>query len=163
MATKVGFYPGSFDPITNGHIDVIERACALCDRLIIGIGSNATKTPMFSHEDRIRLLKDCVAPLSARTGTEIEVLIFSGLTVDAATQHGAGIIVRGLRDSTDYNYEMQMAGMNSTMRPTVQTVFVPSSAEVRHITATLVRQIHQMQGDISPFVPATVLKALKSL
>ena len=162
MTLKVGFYPGSFDPITNGHIDVIERACALVDRLVIGIGSNATKTPIFSHDDRIALLKACVAPLAASTATEIEVMVYSGLTVDAATQLGAGIIVRGLRDSTDYNYEMQMAGMNSTMRPTVQTVFVPSSAEVRHITATLVRQIHQMQGDISPFVPETVLKALNA-
>jgi len=163
MSLKVGFYPGSFDPITNGHIDVIERACALVDRLVIGIGANPTKTPMFSPDDRIRLLMDCVAPLATRTSTEIEVLVFSGLTVDAATEHGASIIVRGLRDSTDYNYEMQMAGMNSTMRPAVQTVFVPSSPGVRHITATLVRQIHQMHGDISPFVPETVLKALKAL
>lgn len=163
MALKVGFYPGSFDPLTNGHVDVIERAARLVDRLVIGIGTHHAKTPMFSHEDRVKLLAECVRPMVEKIGTEITVVLFGGLTVDAAIENGAGLIIRGLRDTTDYNYEIQMAGMNYEMRPQVQTVFVPSSSTVRHISATLVRQIHQMDGDISSFVPEIVLKALKTL
>ena len=162
MARLVGFYPGSFDPLTNGHLDVIERACKLVDELIVGVGVNLSKKPLFSHADRIKLLKQTLEPIGKRTETEFKVVDFSGLMVTAARAAGAKLIIRGLRDTTDYNFEMQMVGMNAQMAPDLQTVFLPSSPHVRHISATLVREIAQLGGDISAFVPTNVLKALKS-
>lgn len=161
MARLVGFYPGSFDPLTNGHLDVIERACKLVDRLVIAVGTHHSKKPLFSHVDRLALLAAALEPVGKRTDTEIEVVEFTGLMVTAARQHQARLIIRGLRDTTDYNFEMQMVGMNAQMAPDLQTVFLPSSPHVRHISATLVRQIAEMGGDISAFVPQIVLKALK--
>ena len=160
MARLVGFYPGSFDPLTNGHLDVIERACKLVDRLVVAVGTHHAKNPMFSHEDRVALQRAALEPIGRRTETEIEIVDFEGLMVQAARAHGARLIIRGLRDTTDYNFEMQMVGMNAQMAPDLQTVFLPSSPHVRHISATLVRQIAGMGGDISAFVPAIVLKAL---
>jgi pantetheine-phosphate adenylyltransferase len=160
MARLVGFYPGSFDPLTNGHLDVIERACKLVDRLVVAVGTHHTKKPLFSHEDRLALLRAALDPIGKRTETEFEFVDFNGLMVQAARAHGAKLIIRGLRDTTDYNFEMQMVGMNAQMAPDLQTVFLPSSPHVRHISATLVRQIAEMGGDISAFVPAIVLKAL---
>ncbi len=162
MAHLVGFYPGSFDPLTNGHLDVIERACKLVDTLVVGVGVNLSKKPLFSHADRIALLKQTLEPIGRRTETEFKIVDFSGLMVDAARANGAKLILRGLRDTTDYNFEMQMVGMNAQMAPELQTVFLPSSPPVRHISATLVREIAQLGGDISKFVPPNVLQALKS-
>lgn len=161
MARLVGFYPGSFDPLTNGHLDVIERACKLVDDLIIGVGTHHSKKPLFSHEDRIALLRASLEAVGKRTETDISVVDFGGLMVTAAREHGAKLIIRGLRDTTDYNFEMQMVGMNAHMAPDLQTVFLPSSPHVRHISATLVRQIAELGGDITGFVPAIVLKALR--
>lgn len=160
MKRQVGFYPGSFDPVTNGHLDVIERAGKLVDTLYVGIGTNIKKTPLLPVPERKELLAQTCGPLAARTKTDIEIVEFDGLMVQAARNLGAGLIIRGLRDTTDYNYEMQMVGMNAQMAPDLQTVFVPSSPHVRHISATLVRQIAEMGGDVSAFVPAIVLKAL---
>ena len=160
MSRLVGFYPGSFDPLTNGHLDVIERACKLVDALVIAVGTHHSKKPLFSHEDRLALLRATLEPIGKRTDTEFSVVDFDGLMVQAARAHGAKLIIRGLRDTTDYNFEMQMVGMNAQMAPDLQTVFLPSSPHVRHISATLVRQIAEMGGDISAFVPANVLKAL---
>ena len=162
MARLVGFYPGSFDPLTNGHLDVIERACKLVDELVVAVGTHATKRPLFSHQDRLALLRACLEPIGKRTDTHISVVDFDGLAVTAARQHGAKLIIRGLRDTTDYNYEMQMVGMNAQMAPDLQTVFLPSSPHVRHISATLVRQIAEFGGDVSAFVPKNVLQALKA-
>lgn len=162
MTRLVGFYPGSFDPLTNGHLDVIERACKLVDKLVIAVGKHATKTPLFTFEDRLMLLKATLEPVGKRTDTEFLIVEFEGLAVDAARRNGAKLIIRGLRDTTDYNYEMQMVGMNAQMAPDLQTVFLPSSPPVRHISATLVRQIAQLGGDISKFVPPLVLEALKN-
>ena len=162
MARLVGFYPGSFDPLTNGHLDVIERACKLVDTLVIAVGTHHSKKPLFSHEDRVALLRAVLEPIGKRTDTEFQFVDFSGLMVNAARAAGAKLIIRGLRDTTDYNYEMQMVGMNAQMAPDLQTVFLPSSPPVRHISATLVRKIAEMGGDISAFVPQIVLKALKS-
>jgi pantetheine-phosphate adenylyltransferase len=158
----VGFYPGSFDPLTNGHLDVIERACKLVDTLVVAVGTHHSKKPMFSHGDRIELLRQCLEPIGKRTETEFEIVDFNGLMVSAARQHGARLIIRGLRDTTDYNFEMQMVGMNAQMAPDLQTVFLPSSPHVRHISATLVRQIAEFGGDVSAFVPKNVLEALKA-
>lgn len=161
MTKLVGFYPGSFDPLTNGHLDVIERACRLVDHLIVAVGTHHSKNPLFTHLDRMDLLRAALDPVARRTETEVTVVEFNGLMVHAAREHGAKLIIRGLRDTTDYNYEMQMVGMNAQMAPDLQTVFVPSSPHVRHISATLVRQIAEMGGDIAAFVPTIVLKALK--
>ena len=128
----------------------------------MAVGTHATKTPLFSHADRLELLRATLEPVGRRTETEFVIVDFDGLAIAAARQHGAKLIIRGLRDTTDYNYEMQMVGMNAQMAPDLQTVFLPSSPHVRHISATLVRQIAQLGGDISAFVPANVLKALKS-
>ncbi|MEO6395824.1 MAG: pantetheine-phosphate adenylyltransferase [Devosia sp.] len=161
MVRLVGFYPGSFDPLTNGHLDVIERACKLVDTLVVAVGTHHAKKPLFSHQDRMELLKQTLEPVGERTETEFKIVEFNGLMVNAARSHGAKLIIRGLRDTTDYNFEMQLVGMNAQMAPDLQTVFLPSSPFVRHISATLVRQIAEMGGDISAFVPANVLKALK--
>ncbi len=160
MSKRTGFYPGSFDPITNGHLDVIERACRLVDKLIVGVGVHHAKSPLTTPEERFELLQQTTASIAVRTDTEVELVTFDNLMVQAARDVGANIIIRGLRDTTDYNYEMQMVGMNAQMAPDQQTVFVPSSPHVRHISATLVRQIEKMNGDISAFVPPAVLKLL---
>src|SRR3569833_1596980 len=162
MTKLIGFYPGSFDPLTNGHLDVIERACKLVDTLVVAVGTHASKQPLFSHADRLALLEASLEPVGKRTDTEMRIVDFDDHAVNAARQHGAKLIIRGLRDTTDYNYEMQMVGMNAQMAPEKQTVFLPSSPYVRHISATLVREIAQLGGDISAFVPKNVLEALKS-
>ncbi|SDG64606.1 pantetheine-phosphate adenylyltransferase [Pelagibacterium luteolum] len=161
MTERVGFYPGSFDPVTNGHLDVIERSCKLVDRLIVGIGVHAAKKAMLTAHQRRDLLAETAGAIGTRKGVAIEIVEFDGLMVQAAQRCGAGIVIRGLRDTTDYNYEMQMVGMNAQMAPDIQTVFVPASPYVRHISATLVRQISEMGGDITPFVPRAVLKLLE--
>jgi pantetheine-phosphate adenylyltransferase len=159
---RVAFYSGSFDPITNGHLDVIASAAALCDRLTIGVGDNPSKASLFSVEERLTLIRADAAPVLKGTGCALDVVAFYGLAIEAARAAGASIIVRGLRDSTDFDFEMQMAGMNRAMAPSIQTVFVPASSPVRPITATLVRQIAAMGGDVGAFAPANVVAALKA-
>jgi pantetheine-phosphate adenylyltransferase len=160
--TRVGFYSGSFDPVTLGHTDVIQRAALLVDRLVIGVGIHATKAPLFTDGERIDMLTAETKAIAKATGTEIEIVTFGNLAVDAARAHAASVIFRGLRDGTDFDYEMQMAGMNGAMAPTIQTVFVAASPTVRHIAANLVRQIAQMHGDVSQFVSPDVAARLKA-
>lgn len=160
--TRTGFYSGSFDPVTLGHTDVIRRAAGLLDTLVIGIGINPGKAPMFSAHERVLMLEAEVEPIAKVAGTKIAVVTFQGLAVEAAKSNGATVIVRGLRDGTDFDYEMQMAGMNGEMAPDIQTVFVSASPNVRHIAANLVRAVATMGGDPSPFVSAQVLKRLKA-
>jgi pantetheine-phosphate adenylyltransferase len=157
---RTALFTGSFDPVTNGHTDVIEAAALLCDRLVVAIGVHPGKTPLFTVEERKALIESACGAEVARRGCHLEVVTFAGLSVEAANQQGARMIVRGLRDGTDFDYEMQMSGMNGAMAPDVQTIFVPASPKVRHITATLVRQIAAMGGDVSAFVPANVAAAL---
>ncbi len=159
---RIGFYSGSFDPVTLGHTDVIRRAARLLDKIVIGIGVNPGKAPMFDDGERVAMLEDEVRPIIEATKTEITVVTFSGLAVDAARANKASIIVRGLRDGTDFDYEMQMAGMNGEMAPEIQTVYVAASPAVRHIAANLVRAVASMGGDPSPFVSKGVLKRLKA-
>lgn len=156
----VAFYPGSFDPMTNGHLDVLLQSLNLCERVIVGIGIHPGKAPLFTFEERSELIRSSVMAVLPNAEGRIEVISFSNLAVDATRQAGASVLIRGLRDGTDLDYEMQMAGMNSQMAPDIQTVFVPAGATSRPITATLVRQIALMGGDVSAFVPAAVLKAL---
>jgi pantetheine-phosphate adenylyltransferase len=157
---RIGFYSGSFDPVTRGHLDVIGRAARMVDTLVVGIGTHPGKTPLFSVEEKIALLKAATADLARQAKCRIEPVTFAGLTVTAAAAAGATSIFRGLRDGTDLDYEMQMAGMNASMAPAIDTVFLPASPPVRHITASLVRQIAQMGGDISAFVTPEVAAAL---
>jgi pantetheine-phosphate adenylyltransferase len=161
--TRIGFYSGSFDPVTLGHTDVIRRAAALVDKLVIGVGVHPEKRPMFSEAERVEMLEAETRPIAKDTGTRIEIVTFSDLAIEAARAHSAKIIFRGLRDGTDFDYEMQMAGMNGAMAPDVQTVFVSASPEVRHIAANLVRQIATMGGNVKPFVSPAVAKRLATL
>jgi pantetheine-phosphate adenylyltransferase len=160
--TRIGFYSGSFDPVTNGHTDVMRRALALVDKLVIGIGVNPGKAPLFSIAERTAMLKNETRAATKSRGNSIEVVTFDGLVVDAARRAGATAIFRGLRDGTDFDYEMQMSGMNGAMAEDIDTVFLPASPDVRHITATLVRQIALMGGDVKNFVSRDVAKALKA-
>jgi len=160
--TRIGFYSGSFDPVTLGHTDVIERACRLVDKLVIGIGVHPAKSPLFGADERIDMLRAETKAIAHATGTDIEITTFSNLAVEAAQSHKASVIFRGLRDGTDFDYEMQMAGMNGAMAPDVQTVFVAASPNVRHIAANLVRQIALLGGDPSAFVSEAVARRLKA-
>jgi len=158
--SRIALYAGSFDPFTNGHADVILSAGAFCDVLVVAIGIHPNKTPMFSASERTQFIEDscCTMPL-AQAG-KLLVRSFSGLVVTAAREASATLILRGLRDGTDFDYEMRMAAMNAVQAPEIQTVFVAASPSVRHISATLVRQIAGLGGDVSAFVPPAVAQAL---
>jgi pantetheine-phosphate adenylyltransferase len=158
---RIALFAGSFDPITNGHVDVVAKAVRLADRLVLAIGIHPGKTPLFSAEERLAMLEEICGPIGRAAGCEIACTTFSDLVVTAAQREKATILVRGVRDATDFDYEMQMAGMNGAMAPGVQTVFLPAAPAVRPITATLVRQISGMGGDVSAFVPAQVAARLK--
>jgi pantetheine-phosphate adenylyltransferase len=159
---RIALYPGSFDPVTNGHLDVVRHSVTLCDRLIVAIAVNPNKKPLFSVEERLAMIQEVFGPVAASAGCTFDCTTFDDLTVAAAKRAGATILIRGLRDGTDLDYEMQIAGMNETMAPEVRTVFLPASPMVRPITATLVRQIAGMGGDVSNFVPKAVAKRLKT-
>jgi pantetheine-phosphate adenylyltransferase len=159
---RIALYPGSFDPVTNGHLDVVQRAVHLCDRLIVAVAVHSSKAPLFSTEERLTMLREVFAPIAAKAGCGFEATTYDNLTVAAAQNSGATLMIRGLRDGTDLDYEMQLAGMNQTMAPEVETVFVPASPDVRPITATLVRQIAGMGGNFAPFVPASVAARLRA-
>jgi len=159
---RIALYPGSFDPVTNGHLDVVQHAVTLCDRLIVAVAVHPGKKSLFSTEERLEMLKAVCVPIARKAGCAFDATTYDNLTVTAARKAGATIMVRGLRDGTDLDYEMQLAGMNQAMAPEVRTVFVPASAAVRPITATLVRQIAGMGGDFSTFVPPSVAAKLKA-
>lgn len=162
MTHRVAIYAGSFDPLTNGHLDVLKGALTVADKVLVAIGIQASKTPLFSFDERVGLLETAAREELGSDADRLSVIAFEGLVIAAARKHGAGIMIRGLRDGTDLDYEMQMAGMNETMAPELQTIFVPASPSVRTITATLVRQIASMSGDVRPFVPSSVAIALEA-
>lgn len=159
---RIALYPGSFDPVTYGHLDVVRHAVWLCDRLIVAIGVHPGKKPLFSTEERLNMVREVLAPVAAKANCAFDCTTYDNLTISAAQQNGATIMIRGLRDATDLDYEMQIAGMNEAMAPDVHTVFIPASTQVRPIAATLVRQIAGMGGDVSAFVPPQVAKSLKA-
>ena len=154
---RTGLYPGTFDPITNGHIDIISRAARLCDRLVIGVAANIGKGPMFALEERVALVEQECGAIAARTGTPIEVRAFQGLLIAFAQEVGAGMLVRGLRAVTDFDYEFMMAGMNGRLDPTVETVFLMASEHHQFISSRFVKEIALLGGDISSFVPPLTL------
>jgi pantetheine-phosphate adenylyltransferase len=157
----VALYAGSFDPVTPGHLDVVRHAARIADRLVLAIGTHPGKAPLFSVEERLEMLTETCGPLAREARSELRCITFADLVVSAAQREAATLLIRGLRDGTDFDYEMQMAGMNQAMAPDVQTIFLPASPAVRPITATLVRQIAGMGGDVSHFVPPQVLARLK--
>ena len=159
---KIVLYTGSFDPLTNGHLDVLGAALMIADRVVVAIGVHPGKKALFSFEERSEMMSAVALKVFGKEADRISVVSFDGLAVDAAKKAGASVIVRGLRDATDFDYEMQMAGMNGEMAPGIRTLFVPANPASRHITATLVRQIAAMQGIVSAFVPKRVADALNT-
>jgi pantetheine-phosphate adenylyltransferase len=157
MGERVGVYPGTFDPITNGHIDIIGRAALLFDRLVVGVAVNEAKGPILSLDDRMDLARIETAPITANTGTPIEVRPLRTLLVDFARSCGAGAVVRGLRVVSDFDYEFQMAGMNHRLAPEIETLFLMASEHHQFISSSLVRQIARFGGDIASFVPTATL------
>src|SRR6516162_3271648 len=159
---RTALFPGSFDPVTNGHLDLVRQAARLADRLVLAIGTHPGKAPLFDAEERRAMIEETCGALARASGCDFACITFGDLVVAAAQREGATLIIRGLRSATDFDYEIEMAGMNATMTPAVQTVFLPASPIVRPISATLVRQIASMGGDVSPFVPPPVAVRLKA-
>jgi pantetheine-phosphate adenylyltransferase len=158
---RIALFPGSFDPVTNGHLDLVKQAARLADRLVLAVGTHPGKAPLFEAKERLAMLQETCGPLARAQGCDLACITFADLVVAAAQREGATLLIRGLRSATDFDYEMEMAGMNAAMAPAVQTVFLPAAPTVRPITATLVRQIASMGGDVSPFVPPSVALRLK--
>ena len=162
MRERVGLYPGTFDPVTNGHLDIIGRAARLVDRLVVGVAMNAGKGPLFSLEERVALVEVECGPIAAETGVHIEVRPFDKLLIGFAQEVGAGMIVRGLRAVTDFDYEFAMAGMNYRLAREIQTVFLMASERHQFISSKLVKEVAMLGGDIASFVPATTLARMRS-
>lgn len=163
---RIGFYAGSFDPVTYGHLDIIARAARIVDRLVLGVGSHYGKQPLLDTLTRIHLLVDVTRPIAEHAGVKITVVSFDDLAVNAARRHHAGLIIRGLRDASDFDYEVRMGQMNGAMAPDIETVFLAASPATRMIASSLVKQIAAMGGDITLFIPkeaqAAMASALKS-
>jgi len=158
---RIGLYPGTFDPITLGHIDIIQRAAALVDRLVIGVAINRDKGPLFTLDERVAMIEAECAKLSDQMGTEIVVHPFENLLINCAHDVGAQIIIRGLRAVADFEYEFQMVGMNRAMDASVETVFLMAEARHQAIASKLVKEISRLGGDVTKFVTPEVNKALK--
>ena len=154
----IGLYPGTFDPITNGHIDIISRAASLCGTLFIGVARNAGKGPLFPISERVELVSEEIEPIAARTGAKIVVLPFETLLVHFAREVGAKVIVRGLRAVSDFDYEFQMAGMNYRLDHDIETIFLMASERHQFISSRFVKEIALLGGDIASFVPKLTLE-----
>ncbi len=157
---RIGLYAGTFDPITNGHLDVLEASARICDRVVVAIGVHPGKKPLFDAAERQDMIEKASRSIARAYKARIDVVTFDGLVIAAAKKAKATLLIRGLRDSTDFDYEMQMSGMNGEMAPNILTVFVPATPATRHVTGTLVRQIAAMGGDVSKFVPDFVARKL---
>ena len=159
---RIGLYPGTFDPITLGHIDIIKRASLLVDRLVIGVAINRDKSPLFNLDERVQMIEAECSGLSSRTGTEIIAHPFENLLIDCAKDVNASVIFRGLRAVADFEYEFQMVGMNRVLDDSIETVFLMASENQQFVASRLVKEIHSLGGDVSSFVPHLVLKELES-
>ena len=158
MRKNIAIYPGTFDPITNGHLDIIQRAAKLFDEVIVAIASSEKKSPMFNLEDRLKLAEDALKHLDS-----VRVKGFNILLAKFAKDEGANIILRGLRAVSDFDFEFQLAGMNRAIDSDIETIFLTPSQEYTYISSTLIREIASLHGDVSKFVPENVEKALKNL
>lgn len=159
---RIGLYPGTFDPLTLGHIDIIQRALNLVDRLVIGVAINRDKGPMFDLEERVAMIEDAFRERRAGEGAEIVVHPFENLLIDCARDVGASMIVRGLRAVADFEYEFQMVGMNRALDSSVETVFLMAEARHQAIASRLVKEVARLGGDVSKFVTPSVLAALRA-
>lgn len=157
---RVGLYPGTFDPVTNGHLDIIRRGCTLVDRLVIGVAINRDKGPLFSLEERVAMVEAECVPLGISVGCEVVVHPFENLLINCARDVGANMIIRGLRAVADFEYEFQMVGMNRSMDNSIETVFLMADAKNQAIASKLVKEIARLDGDITKFVPASVKDSL---
>lgn len=159
---RTGLYPGTFDPVTLGHIDIIRRACSLVDRLVIGVAINRDKSPLFTLEERVAMVEAQTAGIAEATGCEIVTHPFETLLIHCARDVGASVIIRGLRAVADFEYEYQMVGMNRVLDDTVETVFLMAEAEHQAIASKLVKEICRLSGDVTAFVPPAVKTALEA-
>ncbi len=159
--TVIGLYPGTFDPVTNGHVDIIRRALKIVDHLIIGVAENEAKGPLFSTAERVSMTQDVVAPLAEKTRTPVEVRPFSKLLMHFAEEINAHVIVRGLRAVSDFEYEFQMTGMNAALNPDIETVFLMADPRHQAVASRLVKEIARYGGKIDQFVPALVAERLR--
>src|ERR1700759_5599358 len=155
---RVGLYPGTFDPVTNGHLDVIARAARLLDKLVVGVAIGTGKGPLFTLDERVEMVQAEIASIATQNGMVIEVLPYDTLLIDFARKVGASMIVRGLRAVSDYDYEVQMAGMNYRMAPDVETIFLMASERHQFIASRLVKEVAMLGGDITSFVPSLTLE-----
>jgi len=160
MTQRVGLYAGTFDPITNGHIDIVHRAVKLVDRLVIGVAVNRDKGPLFTIDDRVQMVREEAA--KAADGTEVLVRPYDGLTMHFAREVGASVLIRGLRASLDFEYEFQLTAMNQQLDRDIETVFLMADPHHQAIASRLVKEIARMGGDISPLVPASVAARLRA-
>jgi len=159
---RTGLYPGTFDPVTHGHIDIIRRACSLVDKLVIGVAINRDKGPLFALDERVAMLAAETAPIAADTGCEIVVHPFENLLISCARDVGAGVIIRGLRAVADFEYEFQMVCMNRSLDNSIETVFLMADAKNQAIASKLVKEIARLGGDVTKFVPPAVKSALEA-
>jgi len=157
---RIGLYPGTFDPLTLGHIDIIRRSAALVDRLVIGVAINRDKGPLFDLDERVAIIERAVAAHAVETGCEIVAHPFENLLIDCARDVGASLIVRGLRAVSDFEYEFQMVGMNRALNDSIETVFLMAEAQHQAIASKLVKEIARLGGDVSTFVTPEVERAL---
>ena len=153
--TKKAIYPGTFDPLTNGHIDIIQRSSELFDSILVAVANSGGKSPLFDSDERLQMAKQAFSG-----APNIEVVFFDGLLVDLAKEHGARVVVRGIRNIADFEYETQMAGMNRKMMPELETVLLTTAPEWRDVSSTLVRDIARFDGNMSDFVPAEIEQAI---
>lgn len=158
---RTAIFPGSFDPLTKGHLELVRTALDLADKVVLAIGVHPTKSTLFTLDERAEMIREVMAESAAGLADRVGVVSFDGLIVEAARAAGASILLRGIRDGTDLDYEMQLAGMNAVLAPELRTVFVPAPAAFRHVSATLVRQIAHMGGDIASFVPPAVARRME--
>lgn len=162
MTKRIGLYPGTFDPVTLGHYDIIKRAMALVDRLVVAVAINRDKGPLFTLEERVEMIEKMASDLRAQSDCELVIVPFENLLVDCAREHDATVLIRGLRAVSDFEFEFQMVGMNRALDPELETMFLMADAQYQAIASRLVKEVCRLGGDVSGFVPAHVEKALKN-
>ena len=160
---RIGLYPGTFDPLTLGHLDIIRRASRLVDKLIIGVAINNAKSPMFSLEDRVKMIDEEIFPISKEFGVQIETHPFKNLLIECAKDVNANVIIRGLRAVSDFEYEFQMVGMNRVLSDKIETVFLMADNSFQSIASKLVKEIARLGGETEDFVPSSVQKRLMAV